>query len=224
MTDRGEAMGEDLSFHMKYLYTFICLLLSAPFSHSQEFTTYVECNGVRLSIFNDYHFLIVTNGSGDTLINVPGDYFNLNYRDLDEDGYVDIMADLGGNTPERYDLFLYVPKSKKFREVENFNQFPAPLKIPGSKYYFSYHKSGCADMDWDSDLFYLKNYQAVRIGNIAGRQCGGGDTLGIFIYKFSNSQKKLISRLNAEITNEYEDGKWGFIKQYWTGYWPKFVH
>jgi hypothetical protein len=107
--------------------------------------------------------------------------------------------------------------------VDDFDQFPATIKIKGTKYYYSYQRSGCADMEWDSDLFYISNYKAIRIGHIAGDQCGSNEPPGVFIYKVSRSKEKLVKSLQPEVTSKYREGKWGLYKRYWTKNWRNFV-
>jgi hypothetical protein len=132
--------------------------------------------------------------------------------------------DKGGNTPERFDLLLYVPATKSFRQIKNFENFPAPEKINGTKYYYSYHKSGCADANWDSDLFYINNFKAIRIGNISGRQCeNSGIKDGLYINKFRNEKKILFKTFNIDTINKYKDYKWGFIKEYWVKNYKLFL-
>jgi hypothetical protein len=209
---------------MKQLIIVLAFLSSTFLCSAQENIRYEFINGEKLIIYNDYTSFIVTRNRKDTLINVKANYFNIEFKDLDKDGNVDILGDWGGHIPERYDLFLFVGKTGQYRRVDNFSKFPAPVMVSGTKYYYSYHKSGCADMDWDSDLFYLSNYKAIRIGTISGLQCFSKDEpMGIFIYKVSKGKKILINKLKPEATAAYEEGKWGFIKDYWTSSWKKFV-
>ena len=123
------------------------------------------------------------------------------------------------------DLFLYVPSLIGFREIKDFRNFPEPEQIKGTKYYYSYHKSGCADMNWDSDLFYIKSFRTIRIGNIAGRQCGNRDGIkdAVYIHKVSGKKEKWIKTLPIDTIWKYKDLKWGFIKEYWTKSYGLFL-
>lgn len=116
------------------------------------------------------------------------------------------------------DLFPYVPITGKFREANNFRDFPAPEQIKGTKFYYSYHKSGCTDLNWDSDLFYIENFKANRIGNIAGRQCDDRDGVkdAVYIHKFRSGKETLFKTLPIDTIWKYKDFKWGFINEYWT--------
>jgi hypothetical protein len=118
-----------------------------------------------------------------------------------------------------------MPAFRKFREVENFRDFPAPVQIQGTKFYYSYHKSGCADMNWDSDLFYIENFKAIRIGNIAGRQCGNrdGEKEAVYIYKVRGGNEKLFKKFPIDIIANFKDYKWGFIREYGAKNYKKFM-
>ena len=100
------------------------------------------------------------------------------------------------NVPDIQNLLIYSPKSKSFKEVRNFDSFPYPQKIANSGYYYSYHRNGCADMNWVSDLFHIDNYDCVKIGSIKGYECGdSGIKDGIYISKTSGKQNNLIKEL-----------------------------
>jgi hypothetical protein len=125
------------------------------------------------------------------------------------------------NVPERCDLFLYDKKTKQFVKIKNFREYPDPKRIPKTTCYYSYHRSGCADMDWDSDLFKIVDFKIVKIGNIAGRTCDDIDN-GIFIYRLSNHKKTLVKKFTINVINSYNDTKWGFIAGYWKNNYQKF--
>ena len=153
-----------------------------------------------------------------------GDYFIWEFKDFNKDGYKDIYLDKGGNTPERFDLLLYVPTTKLFRQVKEFENFPAPENITGTKYYYSYHKSGCADMNWDSDLFYIKDFKAIRLANISGRECeNSGIKDGLYINKLIGDKKLLFKTLPIDTVHKFENDKWAFIKKYWSENYKLFL-
>ena len=165
----------------------------------------------------NYQGLILLNSKHDTVLQYKGDYWGFHFRDFNKDGYKDIFLDHGGNTPERYSLFIFLPLSSKFKEIKDFELFPDPKQIKGTKYYYSYHKSGCADSNWDSDLFYINNFRAIRLGNIAGRECNNRDIKdAIYIYRVHQDKKSLLKIVPIDILKRYKDFKWGFIKDYWT--------
>lgn len=144
------------------------------------------------------------------------------FKDFDDDGNKDLIFHIISNNAVEY-LIVFDNNKGIFRSVENFSEYPAPEPIKGTKYYYSYHKSGCADMYWDSDLFYIKDYKTIRIGNIFGSQCDKKDeNYGINIYKVNGEDKKLIKTLPVDILAKYKDYKWGFLLDYWTNNYKKF--
>ena len=164
------------------------------------------------------------NSKNETYLKHSGDFFTWELKDFNKDGYKDIYLDKGGNTPERFDLLLYAPAAKSFRQIKDFKNFPAPEKITGTKYYYSYHKSGCADMNWDSDLFYIKGYKAIRVGNISGRECeNSGIKDGLYINRIHGEKKILIKTFSIDTVHTFKEDKWGFIKEYWTKKYKLFL-
>lgn len=164
------------------------------------------------------------NSKNEIYLKHSGDYFTWDFKDFNKDGYKDIFLDKGGNTPERFDLLLYVPTTKSFRKVKDFENFPAPENISGTKYFYSYHKSGCADMNWDSDLFYIKDFKAVRLANISGRECeNSGIKDGLYINKVSGGKKNLFKTLPIDTVHKFKDDKWEFIKKYWIENYKLFL-
>lgn len=158
-----------------------------------------------------------------TIVFQPGDYFTWELKDFDGDGNKDIFLDKGGNTPNRYDLLIFISTSR-FRKIDGFDLFPAPTQIKGTKYFYSYHKSGCADMNWDSDLFYLRSFKAVQIGNISGSECeNSGIKDGVYINKVRGTKKTLVKTFPVGMLAKYKDYKWGFIKDYWTKNYKHFL-
>lgn len=151
-----------------------------------------------------------------------GEYFNWELKDFDGDGNKDIFLDKGGNTPEWYDLLLFVSHNQ-YRLIEDFDKFPSPLPVTGTRYYYSYHKSGCADRNWDSDLFYIQSYKAVRIGNISGNECNNsGIKDGVYINKIKGEKKTLIKTFAVSILANFKNHKWDFIEHYWTTNFTQF--
>jgi len=175
--------------------------------------------------FLKYQTYYLLNTKGDTVLKKSDDYIDWEFKDFNKDGYPDILLTYSSNTPYVLDLFLYVPATRKFREIKNFNMFPAPEHIKRTKFYYSYHKSGCADMNWDSDLFYIKGFKAIRIGNIAGRQCDNRDGVkdAVYIRRVHGNKEQLFKTLPIKVIWQYKDLKWGFIKEYWTKNYKTFM-
>jgi hypothetical protein len=171
----------------------------------------------------DTFYLI--NSRGDILVKQQGYYTTWEFKDLNGDGHKDLILYHSSNASYVLDLFQFSPTANRFKKIQDFDKFPAPEKIKGTKYYYSYHKSGCADMNWDSDLFYIQNHRAIRIGNISGRQCHNRDDIkdAVYIYKIHGARKNLLKVLPINIIFKYKNFKWGFIQKYWDKNYIRFL-
>lgn len=148
--------------------------------------------------------------------------------DFNKDGYPDIQISYIGNNAT-YELFLFNPKADKYIEVEGFIFFPeAEALATNSNYYYSYHRAGCADMNWVSDLFTIESNKTIHLGEIYGQGCdyGEGDAAKVDISIVLNNNeedKKLIKTIPYdEIFTDSED-KWEFIKKYWNANYELFL-
>lgn len=169
--------------------------------------------------------IISNTGKSKKSLHLPIDYsavWSFKFKDFNGDGFKDIVAEFSSNTPGDCDVYLYNRPAKTFTPIVNIRQYPAAVKIPGTKFYYSYHHSGCADDNWDSDLFIIKNYKAICIGNISGNACDLTHT-GVFIYRVKGKKNKLIKEFNINIINKYKSYKWGFIDAYWKKNYQKFI-
>ncbi|MBF03965.1 MAG: hypothetical protein CMP76_11780, partial [Flavobacterium sp.] len=136
-------------------------------------------------------------------------------------GFEDIQLNYLFNDPGVDDLLLYDTNNANFQLVKNFDNFPSAIKIKDSDYYYSYHRSGCADANWDSDLFYIQNFECFKIGNISGRGCVGVERNGIIISKIKDDKKIELEYIKREA--EYYEDKWEFIENYWKKNYKKFI-
>ena len=158
----------------------------------------------------------------DTIILVKIDYSpaDSKFIDFNGDGYKDILfVHYPTQTPDICDLYLFNEKKKNFAEVADFDNFPEP-KIITKGHYYSYHHSGCADMDWDSDLFCIKHMKAIKLANIHGIGCDNESRKGVYIY----DERKLASKLvEYRKFDEMRSDKWKFIQSYWRKNYKKFT-
>jgi len=142
------------------------------------------------------------------------------FEDFDGDGTKDIRMHFVSNIDGYSELIMFDKDRQIFKAVKHFELFPEPEKISGTKYWYSYHSSGCADSNWDSDLFYIKNFEAIAIGTISGKFCVDEAAKGISIYKLNLFKPTLIQHLKEE-PDKYSD-KWDFIKGYWNDNYNTF--
>jgi hypothetical protein len=207
---------------MNRLFFIFFLLLNLPFYSKAQNVKQTIINGKRYSGQLDQWGFYVIKSKHDTILSLPQvDYMDFKFYDFNSDGYKDIYLEWGGNIPDRYTLYAYNPSSGKFKEIKNFSDFPLPLKIQGTNYYYSYARGGCADEAWNSYLFYIKNYVVIKLGLIHGDGCGITD--GIYIYKDKSGKENLIKTLPLNTIEKYKDYKWGFIKEYWSKNYKKFL-
>lgn len=155
------------------------------------------------------------NSIGDTVIHDWHYQMGLTQTDFNRDGVDDILIDYFPVPPVQ-DLMMFNPETRRFVLVENFRDFPEPEPIRGTRYFYSYHRAGCADGAWVSDLFYIDNYKAIHIGHINGTECGGNTKDGIYISKIKGKRKTPVVTFPIEMIYQYRRYKWGFIKAYWS--------
>lgn len=178
-------------------------------------------NGIIFeTCLKQYDLFTLKSSTGDILYkndNNPSEYL---LTDFNEDGYLDIELHFMTNVPGINELLIFDPEFKSFKEIENFSSFPSSLKIKGTDLFYSYHRSGCADANWDSDLFYFKENIAIKIGNIHAIECDNENDNGIYIYKVNGENKKQIKLIPIE--KKDFDNKWDFIEKYWTENYTEF--
>src|SRR5579859_906252 len=175
------------------------------------------------AVFKTDGNLYVLDSRGDTISKERDLYHQFEFDDFNGDSLDDIRVHYATNLPTE-DLLIFDSTGKIFRKVLDFSKYPEPKPVLGTNYYYSYHRSGCADANWDSDLFFIKNFKAIQIGNIAGRQCQNRDERdGIYISEISGDKSKLIATLPIDTIERWEGNKWGFIKAYWTKNYRRFA-
>jgi hypothetical protein len=171
--------------------------------------------------------VIITNKTAHKTLKIAGKLLysdgicDINFIDFNHDGYKDLIIDYLTNTPYVQDLMMYNKIHKTFVKVKNFSSYPDAKPIPGTNLFYSYHKSGCADLDWDSDLFTIRNFKVIKLGNISGQGCGGED--GIYVSLITKQKKILIKKIPISIIEHYKQNKWGFIVDYWKHHYSNFV-
>lgn len=166
--------------------------------------------------------LLILNLKKDTIYIHDGFASNgFEFEDFDKNGLLDIRLNHITNVGGISELIFYDLKDKEFKPIIGFEDFPSPTKIDGSNFYYSYHRSGCADSNWDSDLFYISDFKSIKIGNISGRGCKGEERNGIFINRIINKKEFEINWIKRD--EGYYDDKWEFIDNYWKMNYLKFA-
>jgi hypothetical protein len=207
-------------------YLLAVLLTGLAFlSHAQDEFHTAKIDGKIYQGHLDSNAFYLRDGRGRLLLKVTNKYyFSFSFKDFNADGYKDLLIEYSGNTPGVLDLFIFTPRTHTFRKIQDFNKFPAPQRIKGAHYFYSYHHSGCADMNWDSDLFYIHDTMAIALGNIAGRECGDSDEKdGIYIHRIHKGKRSLITTLPIQRIQRYKYDKWGFIDAWWKKHYKQFI-
>jgi len=212
---------------MKYLI-FIFLIISFT-AQAQQTSARVKVNGIAYTIIPNSDGSITIKVKGKVIQHYPAkDLYDVTFSDFkvvdyNGDGYRDIIVEYFTNVPDIQDLLLYNKKLKAFTLVKNFPDYPAGIKLKATGLYYSYHRSGCADNDWDSDLYKIKNYRIIPLGRISGRECeNDGEPDGIYIYKDINTKRKLLKTYNINKLQQLKEDKWTFIANYWKLNYRKF--
>lgn len=183
--------------------------------------TTIILGGQYRAVGTQDYILYILNSKGDTVLNKASGFFKFKFDDFNDDALNDLVVLLNTNVPGIHDLFLFDSTKMNFIEVKNFGSFPSPEPIPGTKYYFSYHRSGCADNLWDSDLFSINNFETQLLGNISGNECEGKK--GIVVSRITKNKKKVVDTFTLDTLDAYDARKWGFIADYWTKNYSKFI-
>ncbi|HEX7845434.1 MAG TPA: hypothetical protein VF476_06485 [Chitinophagaceae bacterium] len=185
-------------------------------------TREINADQITLTIYRNAKIIMVDTIESDGLS-------GLKFPDFDKDGNKDIMLTYMGNN-FTYNLYLFDKTKNVFRFVKGFDRFPASQQLKANpKYYFSYHRAGCADMNWVSDIFYIADFKTIHIGQIYGKGCDADikkEPQIIEIYKIiGNTEDKatLIEKLPYLKHIPNFGDKWDFIKKYWEKNYLKVV-
>ncbi|HEY2583841.1 MAG TPA: hypothetical protein VGI43_18675 [Mucilaginibacter sp.] len=212
------------------IFSIISLFISKQ-KNAQADSVTAKVDGVTYhAVLNDDESISIKTSIGKTVLHLRKNELHLDYEafgkfefvDFNGDGYKDLYIEYLSNIPDRGDLILYDKRSKSFIKVKDFPDYPESIRIPNTNVYYSYHRSGCADSDWDSDLYKITNYKIVKIGNISGRDCGDDEKQGVFIYKINGHNERMVETRSIQALNGFKDTKWGFLAIYWKNNYKKF--
>ena len=193
---------------------------------NSKMTFQIKTKGINSNLL----LLSSTSGSSTTLIDTidSGGLRYIKHPDFNKDGNADILIDYYGNNSTYY-LYLFDPMTNKFVEIENYSSFPDAVQLKSNpNYYYSYHRAGCADMNWVSDFFKIQDFKLIQLGHIYGQGCDfevKNNPQVIEVYKVQDNDEekgKLIGKLPyLKFIPEFGD-KWDFIEKYWNKNYMKF--
>jgi|SRR6478735_3043034 len=168
----------------------------------------------------DERFYCLVSITGDTIVKSEDYYFKAEFIDINEDGYKDIRVFIMSNTGNQCDNYFFDSKEKIFRRIGNCDLDIERIK--GTDFYYSYNAAGCADLNWESYLSKIENYQLLVYGYIDGRGCEfdiENNPQIIKIYKVAGSDtevKVLFKELPYLKFISDHGSKSDFIKKYWS--------
>ena len=103
-----------------------------------------------------------------------GFYFDIYTTNFNNDSFPDIHTSIHGTLSN--ELLLYDPVKKEYVPVANMTEFNEAKAIKASdNLYYSHRRAGCADQNWTSSLFTIKNYEPIQIGYFYANGCGDFD-------------------------------------------------
>ena len=155
----------------------------------------------------------ITTIYGDTIVPFSDNYRRISFSHIDENGHSDIQVFYFNDEFEQCDSYLYDKENKVFRLIENCKV--ELRKIERTDFYYTYMPTGCANNNWDSYLYKLKDYQLVPCGRIEGRGCG--EKRMIYIYRITEKKEilKEKSRYEKAIAKMGGDSRTDFYRNYW---------
>jgi hypothetical protein len=174
----------------------------------------------------DGRFQSLSTLSGDTILKDVGYYSNVEFIDINADGYKDIRAFVVSNTPNQCENYLFNKEKMAFQLLLNCDLNIRLIR--GTNYYYSYNRAGCADLNWESYLSRIENFKLVPVGYIYGQGCDfevKENPQEILIYKITNpfaETKILVRKLPYTKYIPTFGDKWNFIASYWQKNWRTF--
>jgi hypothetical protein len=197
-----------------------------PYAISVSYDTATIYHDKYYAIYrSDEELLYVVSGKREIILKQRGMSPNIVFIDFNEDGFKDIVVTYKSDAPDAKALLLFDYKSENFKLVNGFDAFAEPVLITGTSLYYSYAPAGCASFDWNSDLFYVKDYKAIKTGSMSVNQCPNSEAEnGIYIRKLKEGQMELEEKIPLTVFAKYPDGKWGFLTDYWSKNHKKFKH
>lgn len=187
-----------------------------PDSHIFHSDSLYINNNVYIRFYNNDRFYCLLSENGDTVIDAQDYYHRLEIIDINNDSFSDLQVFEISNTPNQCLNYLYDEKIKTFRILENCSLDISPIEKSG--YYYTYNSTGCSDLNWQSTLCKIDEYNAVKYGSLIGFGCKD-DTLKmervIQVLKNDEYDCMLIDELSYDSLIIDNDDKWDFIKTYW---------
>jgi len=203
------------------------LILFVPFvtlGQRLDYDTTFTSNGEKFKVqqfqLDKYMTLLKVTKNKEIILSDTSDFSaQLDILDFNGDGGLDIMINFMGNV-DTQSLFLLDKGKNEFKKIKDFDKYPAAKKLKGTNHYYSYHRSGCADNYWTSDLFTIVDFKVVHLGQIFGEGCE--EPMKVKIYKIGPGKKELTETLPYKLVTDHKNDKWGFIDDFWTKNYQRY--
>jgi hypothetical protein len=146
------------------------------------------------------------------------DYYpsDITFFDFNEDGLIDIKISFLSNTPGFCDIYMYNKSIDFYHKVNGLNNIFEPQKLNGTEYYYSYSRNGCADENWISELFKIKDNNVIKIAQIQAIACESDNKkVGIYVFIYHDENLILYQMLKFSEIIPFENNKFKFIENYW---------
>jgi hypothetical protein len=182
----------------------------------------INLNGqIFVEIQKEDRFQCLISLSGDSIVTKQDYYHKLNLLDINQDSFDDLRIFVFSNTPNQCENYLFEPKQKVFKFIRNCD---LDIEIiHGTQYYYSYNSTGCGDMNWESHLIRVDNWEATNIGLMNTIECDT-EKKGIFIYKIDgNSQTEIKALPIRALKDNGNNDKLEYIKNFWTENYKAFT-
>lgn len=209
-----------------HLTLFIIILPLFAMGQRIDYDSTFKSNGLEFRVqqiqLEKYMSLLKVKKANTVILSDTLDFFtDLQLIDFNRDKAIDIRINHMGNV-DRQSLYLFNQLTSKFQKVVDFESYPDAKEVKGQDrgFYYSYHRSGCADNYWTSDLFKILDYKVIHMGQIFGEGCEA--PMQVKIYKMGMNKKDLIETLPYKLVEDNKDFKWGFIENYWSKNYSRF--
>lgn len=171
-----------------------------------------------IKILKDNKFISLLTIKGDTIVKFNDYYSNIKFLDIDQDGYIDIRVYVNSNTPNECINYFFDKQSNGYKEI--INSTLDVERIKGTNLFYSYNATGCGDMNWESHISKIENWQETNIGSLEVKGCGNKDSK-ITIYKINKMKKEIIDSKPLTVLEKRD--KWDFISEYWKRNYTLFL-
>lgn len=178
-------------------------------------------NGIQLLSYSKYgRIKQILDLNNDTIIKWEDYYINIEIKDFDNDNDEDLYVILNTNVPGAVDIYLFDETEKKFYQLKDFEYFH-PESIDGTEYFTSYNRVGCASMEWESELFHLKNNKGYSLGYIYVNGCPSDEeNNGVYTYWVKDGAKIPKDTLSLKHMDQYENG---LVEGFWKVHYKEYV-